>query len=140
MAAVLEAFVVVAMHLIAHRGWSAGRGENSLAAFARAARDDAVSGVEFDVCRAAGSGTMVVSHDPPLHTEDLLTLDTALSSLSRTDLELFVEIKEEGLALEVIEKLVSKYASALDYIALRARIVMCIPSSLSNGGSSQSIG
>jgi glycerophosphoryl diester phosphodiesterase len=61
------------MKLIAHRGWSAGRGENSLAAFARAARDGRVSGVEFDVCLAADSDTLVVSHDPPRHVENALT-------------------------------------------------------------------
>ena len=66
------------MHLIAHRGWSAGEDENSLAAFARAARDEAVTGVEFDVSRAADSGAVVVSHDPPLHTENALTLDGRL--------------------------------------------------------------
>jgi len=95
------------MHLIAHRGWSAGGDENSLAAFARAARDEAVTGVEFDVSRAADSGAGVVAHDPPLYTENALTLDAALSFLARTDLELFVELKEQGLASSVIEKLVS---------------------------------
>jgi hypothetical protein len=95
------------MHLIAHRGWSAGGDENSLAAFARAARDEAVTGVEFDVSRAADSGAVVVAHDPPLYTENALTLDAALSFLARTDLELFVELKEQGLASSVIEKLVS---------------------------------
>jgi hypothetical protein len=95
------------MHLIAHRGWSAGGDENSLAAFARAARDEAVTGVEFDVSRAADSGAGAVAHDPPLYTENALTLDAALSFLARTDLELFVELKEQGLASSVIEKLVS---------------------------------
>ena len=57
--------------------------------------------------RAADSGAEVVSHDPPLHTENALTLDAALSFLSRTDLELFVELKEQGVATSVIEKLVS---------------------------------
>src|SRR5437899_83182 len=85
------------MKLIAHRGWSAGPGENSLAAFARAARDGRISGVEFDVCLAADSDTLVVSHDPPRHVENALTLDAALSLLSPTDLELFVEVKETGL-------------------------------------------
>src|SRR6266567_932247 len=37
------------MKLIAHRGWSAGGDENTLAAFARAACDDRISGVEFDL-------------------------------------------------------------------------------------------
>jgi len=82
------------MRLIAHRGWASGGDENSLAAFARAARDDAVSGVEFDVCRAADPHTIVVSHDPPLDAQRVLTLDAALSFLSSTNLELFVEIKE----------------------------------------------
>jgi len=95
------------MHLIAHRGWAAGGDENSLAAFARSVRDQAVTGVEFDVSRAADSGAVVVSHDPPLHSENALTLDAALSFLSRTNLELFVELKEQGLAASVIEKLVS---------------------------------
>lgn len=85
------------MKLIAHRGWSAGPGENSLAAFARAARDGRISGVEFDVCLAADSDTLVVSHDPPRHVENALTLDAALSLLSPTDFELFVEVKETGL-------------------------------------------
>jgi glycerophosphoryl diester phosphodiesterase len=119
--------VGVDMHLIAHRGWAAGIDENSLEAFARAARDDAVSGVEFDVCRAAGSGRIVVSHDPPLHTEDVLTLDTALSSLSRTDLELFVEIKEEGLALPVIEKLVSNKVADRSVVFAFAAIARSFP-------------
>jgi glycerophosphoryl diester phosphodiesterase len=115
------------MHLIAHRGWTAGRDENSLAAFARAACDDAVSGVEFDVCRAADSGTVVVSHDPPLHAEDVLTLDAALSALSRTDLELFVEIKEEGLALAVIEKLVSNKVADRSVVFAFAAVARSFP-------------
>jgi hypothetical protein len=95
------------MKLIAHRGWSAGGDENTLAGFARAACSEEIAGVEFDVCRAADAMTPVVSHDPPLHIENALTLDAALSFLSRTDLELFVEIKQAGLASMVIEKLVS---------------------------------
>lgn len=95
------------MKLIAHRGWSAGRDENTLTAFARAVCDDRIAGVEFDVCYAADATTLVVSHDPPLHIENTLTLDAALSFLSQTNLELFVEIKETGLASVVIDKLVS---------------------------------
>ena len=95
------------MKLIAHRGWSAGGDENTLAAFARAACNERIAGVEFDVCRAVDAMTLVVSHDPPLHGENPLTLDAALSFLSRTNLELCVEIKQGGLAPMVIEKLVS---------------------------------
>jgi hypothetical protein len=96
------------MKLIAHRGWAAGGDENTLAAFARAAGADGISGVELDVRRAADTGTLVVSHDPPARTEGALTLDAALSFLSPTPLELFVEIKEPGLAPSVIDKLVAR--------------------------------
>jgi len=115
------------MRLIAHRGWAAGGDENSLAAFARAARDDAVSGVEFDVCHAADSRTVVVSHDPPLHTQNVLTLDAALSFLSGTDLELFVEIKEEGLALAVIEKLISNKVADRSVVFAFAAVARYFP-------------
>jgi hypothetical protein len=83
--------------------------------------------VEFDVCRAADSGTVVVSHDPPLHTEDVLTLDAALSALSRTDLELFVGIKEEGLALAVIEKLVSNKVADRSVVFAFAAVARSFP-------------
>jgi hypothetical protein len=35
------------MKLIAHRGWAAGASENTLAAFARAAQNAEVAGIEF---------------------------------------------------------------------------------------------
>jgi hypothetical protein len=115
------------MHLIAHRGWAAGGDENSLAAFARANRDDAVSGVEFDVCHAADSRTIVVSHDPPLNTQSGLTLDAALSFLSGTNLELFVEIKEEGLVLPVIEKLISNKVADRSVVFAFAAVARSFP-------------
>ena len=99
------------MKLIAHRGWSAGEDENTVAAFARTAWDDRISGVEFGVRYVADTGNLVVSHDPPLHIENALTLDPALSFLSQTALELFVEFKETGLASVVIEKLLSRAQS-----------------------------
>src|SRR5262249_59505414 len=48
----------------------------------------------------------MVSHDRPRHIGNMLTLDDALSFLSHTNLELFVEIKEAGLASVVIEKVI----------------------------------
>ena len=99
------------MKLIAHRGWSAGTEENTLAAFARAARADGISGVEFDVRGVAESVTLVVSHDPPKHGERALTLDAALSFLSGTALELYVEIKEAGIVASVIAALVASKAA-----------------------------
>ena len=66
------------MKLIAHRGWSEGPQENSAAAFERAAEDERIAGVEFDVRRAADGGTLVVSHDPPPRALNVLSLDAAL--------------------------------------------------------------
>jgi len=95
------------MKLIAHRGWRAGVDENTLAAFARAAGADGISGIELDVRRAADAKTLVVSHDPPRAVEGALAFDAALSFLSETKLELFIELKESGLAARVIDKLVA---------------------------------
>jgi hypothetical protein len=94
------------MKLIAHRGWSEGPKENTAAAFERAAGDDRVSGVEFDVRRAA-DGALVVSHDPPAGAGAALPLNAALELLAPTRLELYVELKEAGLAEAVIERLVA---------------------------------
>src|SRR5262245_29851470 len=95
------------MKLIAHRGWSEGAEENTAAAFERAAADVRVAGVELDVCRAADSGVPVVSHDPPARAKDALALDAALSLLAPTRVELFVEVKQPGLAGAVVERLVA---------------------------------
>jgi Glycerophosphoryl diester phosphodiesterase family len=94
------------MKLIAHRGWAAGAEENTLAAFARAAADRRISGIEFDVS-STGAGALVVSHDPPRDGGNALTLDAALAFLSPTNLDLYVEIKQPGLAVRVIDKLVT---------------------------------
>jgi hypothetical protein len=115
------------MKLIAHRGWSAGPGENSLAAFARAARDGRISGVEFDVRLAADFDTLVVSHDPPRHVENALTLDSALSLLSRTDLELFVEVKETELVSRVIERLVASNVACRSVVFAFAAVARSFP-------------
>jgi hypothetical protein len=115
------------MKLIAHRGWSAGDDENTLATFARAASDDRIAGVEFDVCYAMDAQTLVVSHDPPLHIENTLTLDAALSFLSQTDLELFVEIKETGLTSVVIEELVSSNVADRSVVFAFAAVARSFP-------------
>lgn len=115
------------MKLIAHRGWSAGPGENSLAAFARAAGDGRISGVEFDVRRAADSDTLVVSHDPPHQGESPLTLDAVLSLLSPTDLELFVEVKEAGLVSGVVERLVASNLAHRSVVFAFATVARSFP-------------
>ena len=93
------------MKLFAHRGWCAGADENTLAAFARAAGQAGIAGIELDVRRAVDGNTLLVCHDPPRAGENTLSLDAALEFLSGTNLELFVELKEPDLAATVIEKL-----------------------------------
>lgn len=115
------------MHLIAHRGWAAGSRENTLAAFELAAGDPDISGVELDVCRAADTGAPVVSHDPPRHAQGVLTLDAALSFLSGTPLELFVELKEEGLAPAVTDKLVSHKVAERSVVFAFAGVARSFP-------------
>jgi hypothetical protein len=123
----LRIFADLAMKLIAHRGWSAGRDENTLAAFARAVCDDTIAGVEFDVYHAVDAVTLAVSHDPPLHIENTLTLDAALSFLSQTNLELFVEIKETGIASAVIAKLVSSKVAERSVVFAFAAVARSFP-------------
>lgn len=94
------------MKLIAHRGWSEGSGENTLAAFARAAADPRISGIEIDVLRDA-TGALLVAHDKPHGDAPVLTLNAALGYLAGTALELFVELKQPGIAAAVIERLVA---------------------------------
>lgn len=68
--------------LIAHRGVSARRPENTLAAFRLAAREG-ITAVELDVRRCADAS--VVFHDADL--QRCFGLATALSDCSRTDLD-----------------------------------------------------
>jgi glycerophosphoryl diester phosphodiesterase len=93
--------------LFAHRGWRAGADENTLAAFARAAKQTGIAGIELDVRRAADGKMLLVCHDPPRAGSTTLTFGAALEFLSGTHLELFVEIKESGIAPMVIDQLVA---------------------------------
>ena len=79
------------------------------------------------MCHAVDAMTLVVSHDPPLHIENTLTLDAALSFLSQTDLELFVEIKKTGLASVVIEKLVSSNVADRSVVFAFAGVARSFP-------------
>jgi len=93
------------MKVFAHRGWCAGAQENTLASFTRAAGTTGIAGIELDVRAAADGRTLLVCHDPPRAGTIPLTLDAALSYLAGTNLELYVELKEPGLAPRVIDKL-----------------------------------
>ena len=95
------------MKLFAHRGWCAGAQENTLAAFARAAGEAGIAGVELDVRRAPDGNTLLVCHDPPRAGAPTLTFDAALEFLSGTNLELLVELKERDIAPRVIDSLVA---------------------------------
>ena len=115
------------MRLIAHRGWSEASGsDNTLAAFARAAADPRVSGVEIDVCRD-DAGTLLVSHDPPRGDAPTLTLDAALGYLAGTELELFVELKQTGIAGAAIEALVAAGVAERSVVFAFAEIARCFP-------------
>ena len=95
------------MKLFAHRGWCAGAEENTLAAFARAVEQTGIAGIELDVRCAADGRTLLVCHDPPRADAPTLTFSAALDFLSGTNLDLFVEIKESGIAPLVIDQLVA---------------------------------
>lgn len=86
------------MKLIAHRGWSAGEIENTLNAFAKAARAREVSGVEIDVRWGPRQKRPIVSHDPAeadqQNNTKLLPLNHALDVLARTTLDIYIELKE----------------------------------------------
>ena len=115
------------MKLIAHRGWSQGPGENTLAAFARAAGDPRVTGVEFDVRRDAASGALLVTHDSPLRGASTLTLDAALAFLAQTDLELFIETKQPGIAETVIAALTTTGVAERSVVFAFADVAQSFP-------------
>jgi glycerophosphoryl diester phosphodiesterase len=113
--------------LFAHRGWRAGAQENTLAAFARAAGEAGISGIELDVRRAPDGNTLLVCHDPPRAGEDTLTFDAALEFLTGTNLELFVELKERDIATIVIEKLVAAKMAERSVVFAFAPIARAFP-------------
>jgi glycerophosphoryl diester phosphodiesterase len=76
------------MKIFAHRGWSAGRGENTLEAFKKS-EAAGLDGVEFDV----RFENIILSHD---YTNDngTLAFEDALKFLETTTLEILIEFKE----------------------------------------------
>lgn len=115
------------MKLIAHRGWSQGEGENTLAAFARAAADGRISGIEFDVRAGLSAGTLLVAHDLPRGGAPTLTLEAAIAFLAGTELELFVEVKEPGIAAAVIEQLVAAGLAERSVVFAFVRVARSFP-------------
>ena len=115
------------MKLFAHRGWCAGADENTLAAFARAAAQVGIAGIELDVRRAPDGKTLLVCHDPPRAGASTLTLDAALEFLSTTNLELLVELKEPGIAQQVIDELVAAKVAERSVVFAFASVARAFP-------------
>jgi len=113
--------------LFAHRGWCAGADENTLVAFTRAADQAGISGIELDVRRARDGKTLLVCHDPPRAGASTLTLDAALGFLSATNLELFVELKEHGIAQQVIDQLVAAKVAERSVVFAFASVARAFP-------------
>lgn len=84
------------MKMLAHRGWWLHAGEkNTMAAFERAREHG--FGLETDV-RDRG-GALVISHDPPRGGEP--RLEQVLELYRGSDLTLAINVKADGLAVEV---------------------------------------
>ena len=115
------------MKVFAHRGWCAGAQENTLASFTRAAATVGIAGIELDVRAASDGQTPLVCHDPPRAGASTLTLDDALSHLAGTSLELFVELKEPGLAPQVIEKLTAAGMAGRSVVFAFAPVAQSFP-------------
>jgi hypothetical protein len=89
------------MLLIAHRGFSAGGDENTLAALTRAAADDRIGGVELDIRLSVDRRDVVLRHDPFTNAADPppLGLDDALGFAKQQAWQVFLECKEYDEAL-----------------------------------------
>ena len=90
------------MLLIAHRGFSAGPDENSLAALTRTAADGRIGGIEVDIRWSADRRDIVLRHDPFTVARDgasPLRLDDALRFAKEHAWQVFLECKEYDRAL-----------------------------------------
>jgi len=104
------------MLLIAHRGFSEGEDENTLAALERAAADKRIGGVELDIRMAADGSDVVLRHDPftgAAGEADALSLDEALAFAKPHGWEVLLECKEFDVALyKRVRELVARHAFA----------------------------
>lgn len=95
--------------IIAHRGWSAGKGENTLESFKRSAAKTGVDGIEIDIRWCKKRNDIIISHNLDIEC-NAMELEEGLKFLSEEKLELFIEMKEfdENLFNKLI-KLLNKY-------------------------------
>lgn len=103
------------MLLIAHRGFAEGEDENTLAAFARAAADPRIDGVEVDIRWSRDRSGVVLRHDPFSDGNDLepLSLDEALGFAASRRWHVLIECKEYDDALFArVRALVEKHGIA----------------------------
>lgn len=95
------------MKSFAHRGWSAGKGENTIEAFKKSA-EAGIDGIELDIRHGVDGKTIVVIHNRATDNE-VLSLEEALLYLKSTTLELLIEFKKYSdefytLVVDLIEK------------------------------------
>ncbi len=86
--------------LIAHRGWSIGKGdgwiENTLSAFDKSinCRDYKIGGIEIDIRQDITTGEIVLTHDPLVENTHYTTLAEAVHYAKEQNWQLLLELKE----------------------------------------------
>jgi glycerophosphoryl diester phosphodiesterase len=104
------------MLLIAHRGFSQGKDENTLVALHGAAADRRIGGVELDIRLSVDRSEVVLRHDPFTGAADepaSLSLDEALLFARKQAWEVLLECKEYDADLyRRVQDLVTKHAMA----------------------------
>ena len=90
------------MRILSHRGyWKTPEEKNTREAFENSVRHG--FGTETDIRDL--NGTLVVSHDPPLARDNPPTLDELIGYFQGTGLPLAINVKADGLAVAIKEKL-----------------------------------
>ncbi len=86
------------MHLIAHRGWSMGNGEdwveNTLSAFNKSKNSQHITGIEIDIRRHPQTNEIVLHHDVIDDGVECLTLRKALQYAKKQNWQILIEFKE----------------------------------------------
>jgi glycerophosphoryl diester phosphodiesterase len=104
------------MLLIAHRGFSAGKDENTLTAMARAAAESRIGGVELDIRLSADRRDVVLRHDPFTGAREEpapASLDEALAFAAQRRWQVFLECKEyDEVLYRRVRELVDQHAMA----------------------------
>lgn len=90
------------MRIISHRGqWNSSSEKNTRKAFQNSIDND--YGIETDIRDL--NGELVISHDPPQQSDFPMTLNTFISLLEENDLPIAINIKSDGLACILKDKM-----------------------------------